>query len=158
MGEFALSCETRKPASFIKKNGDNFPKKRMAEYEKYLGKYTRTSAENYEELLKELDVSWPLRKAAMASTPVLEVTYDADSKTFNFKTSTTFKSMELKFKLDEEFEEDTPDGRHVKAKVTLNGDTFESIQNATKVTREFKGDEVIQTAQVIGSDLVCVQV
>ena len=60
--------------------------------------------------------------------------------------------MELKFKLDEEFEEATPDGRQVKAKVTLNGDTFESIQNATKesqkstkVTREFKGDEVIQT-------------
>ena len=73
--------------------------------------------------------------------------------------------MELKFKLDEEFEEDTPDGRYVKTKVTLNGDTFESIENATKggqkttqITREFKGDEVIQTAQVIGSDLVCVQV
>merc|ERR1712241_829008 len=148
MGELALSCETRKPASFIeKKNG-----------EKYLGKYTRTSAEKYEEFLKELDVSWPLRKLALASTPVLEVTYDADSKTFNFKTSTIAKSMELKFKLDEEFEEATPDGRQVKAKVTLNGDTFESIQNATKVTREFKGDEVTQTAQVIGSDLVCVQV
>merc|ERR1711993_143480 len=148
-----------------KKNGDNFLKKRMAEYEKYLGKYTRTSAEKYEEFLKELDVSWPLRKLALASTPVLEVTYDADSKMFNFKTSTIAKSMELKFKLDEEFEESTPDGRQVKAKVTLNGDTFESIQNATKegqkstkVTREFKGDEVIQTAQVIGSDLVCVQV
>merc|ERR1711993_108452 len=141
-----------------KKNGDNFLKRRMAEYEKYLGKYTRTSAEKYEEFLKELDVSWPLRKLALASTPVLEVTYDADSKTFNFKTSTIAKSMELKFKLDEEFEESTPDGRQVKAKVTLNGDTFESIQKATKVTREFKGNEVIQTAQVIGSDLVCVQV
>ena len=45
----------------------------MAEYEKYLGKYTRTSAEKYEEFLKELDVSWPLRKLALASTPVLEV-------------------------------------------------------------------------------------
>ena len=45
----------------------------MTEYEKYLGKYTRSSADNYEEFLKELDVSWPLRKAAMASTPVLEV-------------------------------------------------------------------------------------
>ena len=73
--------------------------------------------------------------------------------------------MELKFKLDEEFEEDTPDGRYVKTKVTLNGDTFESIETATKdgqkttkITREFQGDEVIQTAQVIGSDLVCVQV
>ena len=45
----------------------------MAEYEKYLGKYTRTSAENYEEFLKELEVNWGLRKAATYSTPVLEV-------------------------------------------------------------------------------------
>ena len=47
----------------------------MAEYDKYLGKYTRTSAENYEEFLAELNVSWPLRKAATASTPVLEVRF-----------------------------------------------------------------------------------
>ena len=75
------------------------------------------------------------------------------------------KSMELKFKLDEEFEEATPDGRTVKAKVTLEGDKFLSVQNAikdgeksTEVTREFKGDEVIQISKVIGSDLVCTQV
>ena len=73
--------------------------------------------------------------------------------------------MELKFKLGEEFEETSPDGRQVKSIVTLNGDTFESIQTAikegeksTKVTREFKGDEVICKFQVIGSDLICTQV
>ena len=74
-------------------------------------------------------------------------------------------SMELKFKLDEEFDEKSPDGRDVKAKVTKEGDSFISIQNAvkegeksTKIVREFKGDEVIQTSTIVGCDLVCTQV
>ena len=69
--------------------------------------------------------------------------------------------MELKFKLDEEFDEKSPDGRDVKAKVTKEGDSFISIQNAvkegeksTKIVREFKGDEVIQTSTIIGCDLI----
>ena len=37
------------------------------------GKFERTSAENYDELLKALDVNMILRKAATASTPVMEV-------------------------------------------------------------------------------------
>ena len=45
----------------------------MADAEKYLGKYDRTSAAKYEEFLSELGVSWPLRKAATASSPVFEV-------------------------------------------------------------------------------------
>ena len=37
------------------------------------GKYERTSADNYDEFLKALDVNFLLRKAATASTPVMEV-------------------------------------------------------------------------------------
>ena len=121
--------------------------------DKYLGKYDRVSAEKYDDFLKELGVNMLLRKAATASSPVFEVTYDGDSETWNFKTSTVLKSMELKFKLNEEFDEKTPDGREVKAKVTKEGDSFISVQNAvkdgeksTKIIREFKGDEVIQVS------------
>ncbi len=73
--------------------------------------------------------------------------------------------MELKFKLNEEFDESTPDGRDVTAIVTKEGDSFVSVQKAkkeghksTKVVREFKGDEMIQTSTVDGSDVKCVQV
>merc|ERR1711997_179601 len=62
----------------------------------YVGKYDRTSAENYDEFLKELDVNFMLRKAATASTPVFEVSVDGDEITF--KTSTMLKTMELKLK------------------------------------------------------------
>ena len=43
--------------------------------EKYLGTYNRVSADKYEDFLKELDVNFMLRKAATASSPVLEVIY-----------------------------------------------------------------------------------
>ena len=83
----------------------------------------------------------------------------------SFKTSTMLKSMELKFKLGEEFDEKSPDGRDVRAIVTQEGDKFISVQTAkkegeksTEIIREFKGDEMIATSKCIGSDLVCTQV
>ena len=39
----------------------------------FIGKYERTSADNYDEFLKALDVNFLLRKAATVSTPVMEV-------------------------------------------------------------------------------------
>eukprot|EP00095_Tigriopus_kingsejongensis_P006682 maker-scaffold25_size650667-snap-gene-0.20 protein:Tk06682 transcript:maker-scaffold25_size650667-snap-gene-0.20-mRNA-1 annotation:"cellular retinoic acid-binding protein 2" len=128
----------------------------------FQGKYQRTSSDNYEEFLKALEVSYLLRKAATVSTPTLEVS-EADG-VWTFKTSTTLKSMELKFKLGEEFDETTPDGREVKAVVVQEGNSFISTQTAkkdgqksTKSVREFKGDEVIQTMEVLGTDIVCTQ-
>merc|ERR1711935_1113253 len=129
----------------------------------YVGKYDRTSAENYDEFLSELGVNFLLRKAATASSPVFEVSVEGD--VISFKTSTMLKSMELKFKLSEEFDEKSPDGRDVKAIVTQEGDKFISVQTAkkeseksTEIVREFKGDEMIATSKCIGSDLVCTQV
>ena len=72
--------------------------------------------------------------------------------------------MELKFKLDVEFDEKTPDGRDVKAIVKMEDNKLVSIQTAkkdgeasTKAVREFNGDEVIQTMEIIGKDVTCVQ-
>ena len=65
----------------------------------FKGKYERSSAENYEEFLKALDVSYLLRKAATVSTPVMEVT--ESNGVWSIKTSTSLKSMELKFKVSE---------------------------------------------------------
>ena len=67
--------------------------------EAFKGKYTRTSAEKYEEFLKEMNVGYLLRKAATISTPTLEVS-ESDG-VWTIKTSTTLKTMELKFKVGE---------------------------------------------------------
>merc|ERR1711973_491784 len=88
----------------------------------FKGKFERTSAEKYEEFLKALDVNFLLRKAATVSTPVMEVSEEGG--VWTIKTSTTLKTMELKFKIGEEFDENTPDGREVTAKVTLEDNKF----------------------------------
>merc|ERR1712236_120139 len=129
----------------------------------FKGKYERTSADKYEELLKELDVNFLLRKAATVSTPVMEVTEEGG--VWNIKTSTTLKTMELKFKLGEPFDETTPDGREVVATVTFEDGKIVCVQKAkkegqksTKSIREMNGpDEMVYTMTIDGCDLVCIQ-
>merc|ERR1712002_861210 len=94
------------------------------------GKYTQVSNEGYEEFLKAMNVGFILRKAAMASTPVMSITEEGGNWTMI--TKTTVKSIELRFRLGEEFEEDTTDGRHCKTTVTLDGNTMTTNQLDTK--------------------------
>merc|ERR1711962_1916329 len=123
------------------------------------GTYTQTSRENYEEFLKALDVGFILRKAALASTPVMSI----EEKDGNWVmiTKTTVKSIELKFRLGEEFEEDTTDGRHCKTTVTLDGNVMTTKQKATKsgekdvtVVRTFSDDGISLTMSTDGATSV----
>ena len=47
------------------------------------GSYTQTSNEGYEEFLKKLNVGFILRKAAMASTPVMTIAEVEESLLFS---------------------------------------------------------------------------
>merc|ERR1712123_277952 len=98
--------------------------------EAFKGKYERTSAENYEELLKLFEVNFLLRKAATASNPVVEITEEGGEWTI--KQSTTLKTVILKFKLGEEFDETTPDGREVKTVLTFEEGKLVTVQTANK--------------------------
>ena len=132
--------------------------------EAFKGKFKRTSAVNYEEFLKALGVSWLLRKAATVSTPVTEISEDQGEWTI--RTSTTLKTIELKFMLGEEFDEVTADGRDVKGKVVFEDGKIITVQKAkhkkeesTRSVREMNGtEELIYTLTVDGiDDMVCVQ-
>jgi len=119
------------------------------------GTYTQVSSEKYEEFLKALGVGFILRKAALASTPVM--TISEESGNWTMVTKTTVKSIELKFRIGEEFEEDTTDGRHCKTVVTLEGNTMTTTQNATKageknvvVVREFNDEGLTYKATCDG--------
>merc|ERR1712071_350320 len=101
------------PEIFVKRDTAS---RDTANMEAFKGKYERTSADKYDELLKELEVNFLLRKATV-STPVMEVSEDGG--VWTIKTSTTLKTMELKFEVGKEFDETTPDGRDVSALVTL---------------------------------------
>eukprot|EP00092_Neocalanus_flemingeri_P033721 GFUD01036657.1.p1 GENE.GFUD01036657.1~~GFUD01036657.1.p1 ORF type:complete len:132 (+),score=43.34 GFUD01036657.1:195-590(+) len=123
----------------------------------YKGKFERISSENYEEFLKALDVNYLLRKAAMVSTPTME--FSEENGVWSIKSATTLKSMELKFKVGEEFEETTADGRDVRAVANFEGGKFVIVQRAkkagqasTRTIRELNGpNELIYTMRVEGS-------
>ena len=128
------------------------------------GTYERTAADKYDEFLTALGVNMLLRKKAAASRFPPVMTVSEENGEWTIKTSTMLKSMELKFKLGEEFEEKTPDGREVKAVVTQEGDKLITVQTAkkegqksTKMTREFFDDKCVVTIEITGTDVVCTQ-
>ena len=92
------------------------------------GKYQRISEENFEELLRSLEVNYLLRKAALASTPQMEVLEGKGA--WAIKLSTILKTIELKFIVDEPFDEITPDGREVSSIATVHGNKLIMFQNA----------------------------
>merc|ERR1711915_111129 len=119
----------------------------------FTGKYTRVSEENYNEFLKALNVNFVLRKAATSSTPVMEIT-ESDGN-WTMKTSTTMKTVELKFKLGVPFEEDTTDGRKCETTVSMEDNKLITMQKATKkgdkdvkAVREFFDDKLVMTMTV----------
>jgi len=119
------------------------------------GSYTQVSAEGYEDVLKALNVGFMLRKAAMASTPVMTIS-EAGGK-WNMITKTSMKSIDISFKLGEEFDEETTDGRKCKTTVTLDGNKMVTTQRNTKdgepnvvVVREFDDDGINYSITVAG--------
>ena len=58
------------------------------------------------------DVNVMLRKMASTASPTLEISEEGG--TYQMKTSTTFKTTAISFRLGEPFDEETADGRKVK--------------------------------------------
>uniref|UniRef100_A0A1B6EXZ5 Lipocalin/cytosolic fatty-acid binding domain-containing protein n=1 Tax=Cuerna arida TaxID=1464854 RepID=A0A1B6EXZ5_9HEMI len=79
---------------------------------------------------------------------------------YTLTSNSTFKNTAIKFRLGEEFEEETPDGRKVQSTITLDGDdTLVHIQKGakdSKIIRKFSKDEVKMTLTV--DDVVCTRV
>ncbi|KAJ1081353.1 hypothetical protein NDU88_001535 [Pleurodeles waltl] len=79
------------------------------------GKWKMKYSENFDELLKALGVNVMLRKIAVAAASKPSVEIKQDCETFYIKTSTTVRTTEINFKVGEEFEEQTVDGRPCKS-------------------------------------------
>lgn len=71
---------------------------------------------------------------------------------YSFNTVSTFKNQTMKFTLNEEFDEETMDGRKVKSLVTFEGNKMIQQQQGDKpvrIEREFTDDELI-TKCIVG--------
>lgn len=83
------------------------------------------------------------RKMGSSVSPVVELT--ENDGTYTLKTTSPFKNTEIKFKLGEEFEEETADGRKVKTVCTLDGNKLMQVQKGDKDTtieREYTPTEM----------------
>lgn len=95
------------------------------------------------------DVSFVIRKVAVNTSPTIDISVKDDG-TFVVKTTSTFKSSVLEFKLDQEFEEKRMDGATVKTVVTRDGNKLIQKQDATppvEIVREFVGDKLVTTCK-----------
>ncbi|KAL6437861.1 hypothetical protein ACFW04_004292 [Cataglyphis niger] len=123
-----------------------------------LGKrYKLITSEKFDEYMKALGVGMVTRKMGATVSPVVELT-EKDG-VYTLKTTSTFKNTEIKFKLGEEFDEDTVDGRKVKSVCTLEGNKLIQVQKGDKNTtieREFTPTEMKAIMKV--DDIVCTRV
>ena len=78
------------------------------------GEWKLESSENFEELMKELGVGYVLRKLGATTKPNVKFEKNDESDECTFSTISAIKTIVLKFKLNEEFDEETADGRKVK--------------------------------------------
>ncbi|CAH1406226.1 unnamed protein product [Nezara viridula] len=118
-------------------------------------KYKLDKSEKFDEFMKALGVSMLTRKMGNAVSPVVELTENEGEYTLS--SSSTFKNSVIKFKLGQEFDEDTPDGRKVKSIITQEGDNklihLQKGDKDSKIIREFTKDQVVMTLSV--DDIVC---
>ena len=102
-----------------------------------------------------LGVGYITRKIGNNVSPTVELIQDGDWYTMN--TYSTFKDTTIKFKLGEEFDETTADGRDVKSVMTAEGDNKfihkQKGEKPTTIVREFKDKEM--TAVMTINDIVC---
>ena len=75
------------------------------------GKWQLTTSENFEAFMSALGVSYVVRKLGNQSKPLVTVSQDND--TLSFKQESLVSTSVINFKINEQFDEKTADGRQV---------------------------------------------
>lgn len=84
------------------------------------------------------------RKMGNTVSPVVELVKNDDK--YELSSNSTFKNTKISFKLGEEFDEETPDGRKVKSIITQDGNKLVHTQKndklVTTIVREFEPEQL----------------
>jgi len=118
----------------------------MADPKKFAGHYNLVKSENFDDYMKALNVGFALRTLGNTLKPSFEVAVNGDEWTL--RTISTFKNTELVFKLNEEKEEETIDGR--KVKTTLSFENGKLVQRQVAQKTDEKNSEIVR--ELVGDD------
>ncbi|XP_042345676.1 fatty acid binding protein 4b [Plectropomus leopardus] len=126
--------------------------------EQFVGTWTLISSENFDEYMKAIGVGFATRQMGNMAKPNLVISVD-DAGLVSMKSETTFKTTEIKFKLSEEFEETTADGRKTKTVITFDNGKLvqEQTWDGKKTTLEREIQDGKLTAKCIMGDVVAVR-
>jgi len=83
------------------------------------GKWKLESSENFDNYMKAVGVGYLMAKLGSTAKPTVVIKKDGDQ--YTLRTETTFKNSEVSFKIDEEFQETTTDGRKCKTTFKFEG-------------------------------------
>lgn len=121
--------------------------------DKFVGKWRLEESENFDKYMEAVGVGFMLRKVATTLKP--DLVFAADGEGWKMRTESTFKTTEIGFKLGEEFEEETADGRKMKTTMTLDENKLVQSQKGavdTTLTREVT-DENTLTLLCVAKDV-----
>ncbi len=83
-----------------------------------LGKWQLKESDNFENFMAAVGVSYLVRKLGNQSKPLVTITKDDSSSTYTFKQESLVSTTSMSFKIGEQFDEKTADGRQVKNTTT----------------------------------------
>lgn len=111
-----------------------------------VGKWKLESSENFDQYMHAVGVGKVMAKLGSTAKPTIIISVDGD--VWSVRTETTFKTHEIHFKIGEEFDETTADGRKVRTTCTLE-DGKKLIQSQqgdvpSTLTRELIDDNTLQ--------------
>jgi len=114
--------------------------------EAFVGKWNMESSENFDEYMQTVGVNVVMAKLGSTAKPTVTIGIEGD--TWTLKTETTFKKSKIQFKLGEEFDEETADGRKMKTTCTLEENKLIQDQKIeppgvpSVITREVNGNKM----------------
>ncbi|NP_001290591.1 myelin P2 protein [Esox lucius] len=125
----------------------------------FVGTWKMISSENFDDYMKALGVGFATRQVGNRTKPSLIINLD-DVGMICVKSQSTFKTVEIKFKLNEPFEETTADDRKTMTVFTLENGKLVQKQTwdgkETTIEREVTGDGKL-IAKCIMGDVVAVR-
>ncbi|XP_077455573.1 fatty acid binding protein 4b [Stigmatopora argus] len=126
--------------------------------EQFVGTWKLTASDNFDEYMKALGVGFATRQMGNVVKPNLVFSVD-DAGLVTMRSESTFKTKEIKFKLNEEFDESTADDRQAKTIITLENGKLVQKQawdgKSTTLEREIQDGKL--TAKCIMGDVVALR-